>query len=130
MSCSLKIEDWVESEEGRAAIEEWLAELPPDVRELATRCPTWVPCYRMTDNPGRYEIISYAESLTGLRPTLTVAHGRDSYAPGCAVFGVPPEDMIPCGCGKWELPTIDQINEARAAVGKPQIPEVKSATIH
>jgi hypothetical protein len=126
----LKIEDWVESEEERAAIQEWLAGLPPDVRELAIRCPAYVPCYGMKENNGHYQIISYGESLVGLRPTMAVAHGRDSYLPGVAVFGVPGEDMIPCGCGKWELPTTDQINIARASVGEPQIPEVKSETIH
>lgn len=130
VTCSLKMEDWIESEEDRAAEEKWVESLPPEVQALARICPHWVPCYRMRENPGHYKLLSYAQSTIGLPPALTLAHGEDSYAPGVAVVGVPPDEAIPCGCGKWRPATDDQINIARAAVGQPQIPEVKRETIH
>lgn len=130
MTCSLRIEDWIESEEGREREKEWLATLPDEVQALARICPSYVPCYRMTTNPGHYKIISYAQAPDGLPPAAVLAHGEDSYSPGVAVVGVPPEEMIPCGCGKWKHPTKDQINMARLEAGQPPIPEVQSETIH
>lgn len=130
MTCSMKIEDWIEGEEERARVEKWIAALPPEVRNLASRCPVYVPCYRMTGNAGHYQLLSYAQSLVGLPPALTLLHGEDSFEPGVAVIGVPPEEVIPCGCGEWKPPTDDQINMTRLAAGLPQMPEVKRATIH
>jgi len=130
VSCSVKIEDWIESEEDRAREEEWLANLPDEVQELARLCPPYVPCYRMTTNNGHYKIISYAQAPEGLPPAAVLAHGEDSFLPGVAVVGVPPEELIPCGCGEWKNPTTEQINITRAGAGLPPIPEVKSETIH
>lgn len=41
--------------------------------------------------------------------TLTLVHGSDSYLPGVATFGQPPEQLTPCGCGKWRQPTREQV---------------------
>jgi hypothetical protein len=124
------MEDWIETEEERARETEWLSTLPAEVQALARICPSWVPCYRMTTNDGHYRVISYAQSTEGLPPLVVLAHGEDSFSPGVAVVGVPPEEMIPCGCGEWKEPTREQINIARMVAGQPPVPEVRSATIH
>jgi hypothetical protein len=40
--------------------------------------------------------------------TVKILHGADSFLPGMLVFGHPPEDLVRCGCGKWQEPTQDE----------------------
>jgi hypothetical protein len=83
-------------------LEAWLVGKPAVVIELARRVPT-TTCYRMRGNEGHYVVASYAEN-----GTFTLAHGRDSYLPGVGVFGITPDEVIPCGCGRWQWPTAEQ----------------------
>jgi hypothetical protein len=83
----------------------WINERPPAVRKVALCFPPDT-CYRMGDR-GHYSIYSYKEGKDD-RVTLTMAHGRDSFLPGMRVFGVEPEGLELCGCGKWEWPTCGQ----------------------
>lgn len=86
----------------------WLAELPSKVREVAAKYPS-SKCYRSTENPlFHYKISSYGEHKDTGDVTLTLVHGRDSMRPGIATFGQPPDQLLPCDCGKWEPPTPEQ----------------------
>ena len=92
----------------------WLETLPPIVRALAERFDSDV-CYRLTStsDKGHYIIVTYASN-----GTLTMAHGRDSFDPGMTVFGVPADDVLLCGCGKWEPPTKAQITAKQQEVAR------------
>jgi hypothetical protein len=79
-----------------AALEEWLKDRPQVIKDLAKQCPP--DCYRGADAPnGHYLLHAYSED-----GTVKVIHGKDSYAPGILVFGMHPESLVLCGCGKWE----------------------------
>lgn len=86
-----------------AESETWLSERPPIVRELFTKCPPW-NCYRSKKAGGHYSVAAYDEN-----GTVRVTHGRDSFLPGVSVFGISPDDLEPCGCGKWKFPTHGQV---------------------
>lgn len=101
-----------EDDEKNRELEEWLKGRPPIIRELALKYPGDT-CYTQ-EGEGHYTIISYQES-----GTLKIVHGRDSFRPGFAVFGVPPETLRVCGCGKWEPPTTEQIQAVHAQFRKP-----------
>lgn len=108
MTIDKSIEHWIKDPEHRKATQEWLAERPAAVQEAIAKAPPWIPCYGMKDSEGHYQIHSYDENA-GQPVTLKLVHGSDSTAPGVAVFGISPDDMIPCGCGGWLWPTPDQI---------------------
>ena len=87
---------------------DWLATRPLRIQKVAKRYPGF-QCYRANDNRGHYWIYSYEEPKSLRRPvTVKLIHGRDSYLPGVAVFGVSPRTLIPCRCGHWEPPTAEQ----------------------
>ena len=65
-------------------------------------------CYKC-DGMGHYIIHSYSNHPDG-SVTLQLAHGRDSFLPGYAVFGIDLSNLSLCGCGKWEKPTREQLN--------------------
>lgn len=91
---------------------EFLEELPPHVRAVAERYPMTTPCYRSTEDPEfHYKIYSYDghRQAPGIPVTVTLVHGRDSANPGIKTGRQPPEQLIPCNCGKWLPPTREQI---------------------
>lgn len=88
------------------ALQKWIDERPPAVRAVALRFPP-DGCYRIHGR-GHYIIRSYGEQADGA-VSLTMAHGRDSFLPGVAVFGIDPEKLEACGCGKWKWPSSDQV---------------------
>lgn len=99
----------------QAEREKWLRELeslPRVVREICEAYPPWT-CYRMVDSPGHYAIVAYDPTPSLAEPyvMLRLAHGSDSTAPGVAVFGIRPDSVTECGCGKWEEPTPAQARE-------------------
>src|SRR5690349_2294252 len=85
-------------------LQKWIDSRPPAVREIATKYPP-DRCYRSRENPGHYIIERYSEPQDGRPITVTIVHGRDSYMPGVAAFGIDPHSLIPCTCGNWEPPT-------------------------
>lgn len=98
------------NEEERAAIwKDWLEERPPAVRAVAESHP--FGCYRLSDDGGHghYQIVAYTEPHDGSAVKIKLLHGRDSFTPGITVFGVPPDDLTPCGCGQWQEATDEQL---------------------
>lgn len=95
-----------------AEFQAWLADRPESVRRVAAVVPL-TTCYRLksTGERGHYMVHSYAEN-----GTLTLRHGRDSTLPGVGVFGINPEDVVRCGCGKWEPPTEAQYRATKARI--------------
>lgn len=94
----------------------WAAKRPPKVRAVAEQYPMW-NCYRSTKNRGHYQIGAYMEPRNPHDPvTVTLVHGTDSFLPGVAVYGQPPDELEPCGCGEWLPPTKEQIAETRAEI--------------
>lgn len=85
--------------------QEWIESRPPKIREIARRFPP--DCYRLRDTRGHYHIYSYGETTDG-RVVIQVAHGADSNLPGVMVFGIDPEELIHCSCGRWEWPSEEQ----------------------
>src|SRR5688572_25903245 len=92
----------------------WAETLPPPLRAIAEAYPMY-ECWRSTRNEGHYRIISYSTPKGQPEPvTVTIAHGSDSYLPGVATYDQPPDQLIKCGCGKWEWPSQEQIARTRA----------------
>lgn len=64
-----------------------------------------IGCYTMPKDGGKghYKALEYKIQGKGKNRQITVLilHGKDSFLPGVAVFGVPFEDLKPCGCGKF-----------------------------
>jgi len=90
-------------EENKRAFECWLEGRPAVIQEIGREYPGW-QCYHTADRPdGHYRIYAYTE-----RGTLELQHGRDSFLPGITVFGVSPDELVVCGCGKWLPPTAAQ----------------------
>lgn len=102
------------SPEDLAQFEAWLAERPA-IAEVA-RAHSPFHCYRLKDhNPkGHYSIHAYDELEDGV--ALTLRHGRDSTLPGVGVFGIKPEELIVCDCGKWEFPRLEQLEEQKKKI--------------
>lgn len=99
----------------RRKIEAWFAIRPPKVAAVMRAYPPLI-CYRSTENDGHYWIQSYGEPRDDGPITLTLAHGQDSYLPGVGVFGVAPETLTPCNCGRWSWPTPEQAEETAAKI--------------
>lgn len=87
----------------RAQMEAWLKERPEIIQRMAAKFPPW-HCYRLAKSGGHYTIYSYCEN-----GTVMLTHGDDSTLPGVEVFGIAPDDLIVCDCGKWEFPTAKNI---------------------
>ncbi len=87
--------------------QDWYRTRPASVKKAILSCPP-DECYRGKDGKGHYILRSYVERK-GEPTRLTMVHGRDSFWPGTIVFGMPPEDLKICGCGKWRPPTKQQI---------------------
>lgn len=100
--------------EDLTAWELWLSERPAQVVELARKLPPW-NCYRLRvkngNLRGHYMIHSYNEN-----GTVTLTHGRDSFLPGVGVFGVKPDEVVPCGCRRWFWPTEEQCSETERRI--------------
>lgn len=95
------------SPEQLAVWEEWLAGRPPAIQEVARRYPP--NCYRNKNNDRAHYILhAYEEPKDDSPVTVKVIHGADSFAPGFMVFGFKPDDLVVCGCGKWEPATDEQ----------------------
>lgn len=91
----------------------WVNSRPPKVRKIALAYPA-TQCYRATDNRGHYTIYCYSEPRSKYgRVTVKLIHGQDSYLPGVMVFGVNPKTLIPCDCGKWNPPTIEDCKQRK-----------------
>lgn len=103
--------------EQRAEWDAWVAERLPAVRAIAEKFPPWV-CLRGTNGRenGHYLVLAYEEPKDDGPITLKIAHGADSFMPGFSVFGVPAEDLTPCGCGEWAWPSEEQAHESCATV--------------
>lgn len=104
--------------------EAWAKTLPDSVRHVAKRYPIEMPgdekprCYHTTENPRTHYVIKQYDGKRNLQTdevtiTLTLVHGYDSTLPGVMTFGQDPSQLIPCGCGKWEMPTAEQIKNTR-----------------
>lgn len=80
-------------------------------RAVARRYPPW-RCYRSMENPHyHYAIASYDHDQETGGITLLLVHGSDSTLPGVKTFGQAWSQLLPCNCGKWEMPTPEQIQE-------------------
>lgn len=98
--------------------EAWVNEQPPHVQAIARKYPMRrdgkVVCYRSTQHPRMHYAI-YSISEHGDGPcTLTLIHGADSTLPGISTFGQPPEQLVECGCGRWQVPTRQQARRTHA----------------
>jgi hypothetical protein len=95
-----------DNDEARVAFLKWYASRPPRVKKMIELRP-FGTCYvsiNASGERGHYAICSYREN-----GTIIIQHGADSFLPGVGVFGVLPEDLTLCGCGKWERPTDEQL---------------------
>ena len=125
-----ELEDWVSDPDRIKETVEWIASRPAVVKVAISKCPPWIPCYRMKDNRGHYAIVSYGEPLDDSSSRLTIAHGRDSYLAGIGVFGIDPDDMIPCGCGEFEWPTDEQYEDRRREAERLNEDRRKEEDVH
>ncbi len=92
----------------------WLATRPANVRKVAKNFNP-LKCYRAKDNDGHYALVSFEENGDGT-VTLKIAHGSDSYFPGTMVFGVHPENLVLCDCGKWEPATQEDLRVSKRRI--------------
>jgi hypothetical protein len=87
---------WYEpTDEARKSYEEWCAERPPEIAELARKFPPW-NLYRLGKN--RVYLIGFSESKDGTPHTCMVqVSAKFNY---CAfernVFGIKPEELVEC----------------------------------
>lgn len=90
---------------------EWIATLSERMQAaIATEFCGPARCYRSKSNRGHYDLHSFVEPEDPNAPlTCTIIHGKDSYLPGVAAFGIPLTDLVICDCGNWEPPTPEQI---------------------
>lgn len=95
------------------AFDAWLVDMPPAVQVVALRFPP--DCYRdPTRKATHYALMSYNEQPgRGGDVTLSLIHGADSALPGVTVFGVVPQTLVRCGCGKWRCATEPQLEAMR-----------------
>jgi len=106
------------SPEEAVAWEAFCAGVPDYVAAVARKYPC-DRCYRSTENPGfHYWIYSYEENADWVC-TLKLIHGLDSTLPGTYTFGQPPDQLLPCDCGKWEMPS-KEICDAVAASARAE----------
>jgi len=87
---------------------DWFDTRPPHVQEVIRKIPPDF-CYRLKDTRGHYSLHSYSEHKDKT-VTLKIVHLDDSWGNDPSpdgkrimVFGIAPEDLIPCKCGKGEL---------------------------
>jgi hypothetical protein len=78
-------------------------------------------CYRSHERPEHhFAIVSYDMAVDAadkpLHVVLTVAHGRDSTSPGIMRMGTPLDSIYPCGCGRWQMPTDEQVDAMKRKV--------------
>jgi len=78
----------------------WIASRPKKVQAVISKCPPNT-CYRGADGNGHYALYSYEENKSG-KVSMKVVHGKDSFMAGFTVVGMSPDDIVKCGCGKWE----------------------------
>lgn len=99
-------------ERNKAEFTKWLEGRPAIIQEMARAHPGW-QCYRLKNANalGHYRIYSYDEN-----GTVLIQHGRDSHNPGLSAFGVNPDDLIVCGCGRWLPATDAQMKETLARI--------------
>lgn len=95
-------------------LDAWLAAMPPHVALIVRAMPPCdankVPvCYRGKDNPlQHYVIVAYTEHGDA-DVMLKVIHGADSTLPGLGVFGVEPDSLVHCGCGRYQPASDDEL---------------------
>lgn len=112
------------SEEDLKLFKEWMESRPRKIRTvLEQHFNPPALCYRLSNDPnhrGHYAFYSIYERDDG-KVLLTIAHGKDSFSPGLRVFGISPEEMVPCNCGKWEPPTQEQIDDIPNIIERTKI---------
>lgn len=99
--------------------EEFLANLNPEVREVATKYPLLrdgkLACYRSSVAPElHFAIITYEPRDRGVE--ITIVHGRDSTLPGMVIATFNYAHLNPCDCGSWEPPTPEQLERTKAVL--------------
>ena len=88
----------------------WLKSRPEHIRKVAEQFDPNT-CYRSKNNArGHYCLYSFDENEDGT-VTLRIIHGRDSFFPGTMVFGIDPNNLVLCDCGKWEPATEEDLQE-------------------
>jgi hypothetical protein len=95
--------------------QDWLDSLPPEVRAVVIAYPP-SGCCRMQGDRGHYRVCGYGRDRQTGKVMVELAHGRDSFNPGFAVFGIDPDAVTRCDCGKWERPSPEQVEEAEREV--------------
>ena len=93
-----------------AKLEEWVQTLPKEIEKIVREKPPTI-CYRSIENKGHFwlEGITIKDNVV----SYMVLHGNDSFLPGFSVPYVNPESLMPCGCGEWQRPSLDQIEAAK-----------------
>ena len=92
----------------------WVASRPANVRKVAERFDP-SRCYRSKNDTGHYGLCSFEENEDGT-VTLKIVHGGDSYFPGTIVFGVNPDSLVLCDCGKWKPATQEDLGKTRIKI--------------
>lgn len=102
------------TKEQLAAWEEWLADRPPVIQDLARRFPPWA-WFRLKDEPARlyvYHAVAFFEDGTLRMAKYSVATGEGIIQ----VFGIKPDDLEPCGSPDEEREGMGPAEEARGVV--------------
>lgn len=85
-----------------AELAAWLETKPESIQRIAAEYPP--DCYTV-EGKGHYLVATYNEN-----GTVSATHGRDSFLPGCTVFGIPPASLERCGCDQFQWATEDQMD--------------------
>jgi hypothetical protein len=114
----------VTSAEKQAAFDDWVKTLPERMATaIASDFCGLASCYRLKDDEtGHYALYSFEERSDEIPVTVKMLHGSDSRTPGILVFGVHLDQLVICDCGKWTVPTPQDLEETamKIAVIKAQ----------
>lgn len=92
-------------------LKDWIESRPLRIKEVAQKLITSDnSCLRSTKyKNNHYRLYSIGETKKiPFKIVVSLVHGNDSFLPGFRVFGVDPEDLIVCNCGKWSLSKLEE----------------------